>query len=62
MGRRSPFHNAGHVRRVHAMLCDRRVTRVEIAKSLGIDVSTLYTWFSGRNPDACPGFHTGGQV
>ena len=44
------------------MLCDRRLTRVEIAKSLGIDVSTLYTWSSGGNPDACPGFHAGGQV
>ena len=61
-GRRSPFHDPAHVRSVQAMLRDKRLLRTEIAKTLGIDVSTLYKWFPGGKPDACPGIHTGVPV
>ena len=60
--RRSPFHDPKHVRRVQSMLRDKRLLKTEIAKSLGIDVSTLYKWFPGGNPDAYPGIHTGVPV
>ena len=60
--RRSPFDDPGHVRRVRAILRDRRLNRVGVAKSLGIDVSTLHKWFPGGDPDAYPGIHTGVPV
>ena len=61
-GRRSPFHYPGHVRRVQAMLRDKRLLRTDIAKTLGIDVSTLYKWFPRGDPNAYPGIHTGVPV
>ena len=61
-GRRSPFHDPAHVRRVQALLRDKRLLKTEIAKSLGIDVSTLYKWFPGGDPDAYPGIHKGVPV
>ena len=44
------------------MLRDKRLLRTEIAKTLGIDVSTLYKWFPGGKPDAWSGIHTGVPV
>ena len=61
-GRRSPFHDPGHVRRVQAMLGDKRLIRADIGKTLGIDVSTLYKSFPRGDPDAYPGIHTGVPV
>ncbi len=44
------------------MLRDKPLLRTDIAKALGIDVSTLYKWFPRGDPDACPGIHTGVPV
>ena len=44
------------------MLRDKRLLRTDIAKTLGIDVSTLYKSFPRGDRDAYPGIHTGVPV
>ena len=57
-GRRSQWRDPGHVRRVQAILRDKRLPRTEIAKTLGIDVSTLYKWFPGADLEDYRGIPT----
>lgn len=40
------------------MLRDKRLTRVEVAKRLRIDVSTLYKWFPGADLEDYRGIPT----
>ena len=50
-GRPSKFEDPAFVDTARALLRDESLTRPQVAKTLGIDVSTLYSRFPGGDPD-----------
>jgi DNA invertase Pin-like site-specific DNA recombinase len=60
-GRKSIFHDPATVRAAKALLRDPSLSRVEVARELGVATSTLRRWFPGGDPGAFPGKRNGGK-
>ena len=54
-GRPSPFHDPKNVRIAKALLADRSISRVEVARRFGVGTNAIYRWFPGGDPDAFTG-------
>ena len=52
--RKSIFHDSATVRVAQALLRDPPLSRVEVARRLGVATSTLRRWLPGGDPDAFP--------